>query len=130
MAAAHTEERLHAAWKHLLLQYGEDVATLVAAVEAERVAGRLFEDGGAAAEEGLEEQAREEKYWTREAEDEPAMVDELMVDQVPDELASELAPLWQEDEEPLPGVEEVSACGRIRASTHPDQSSIQTVGWL
>ena len=52
MAAAHTEERLHAAWKHLLLQYGEDVATLVAAVEAERVAGRLFEDGGAAAEGG------------------------------------------------------------------------------
>ena len=35
------------------------------------------------------------------------MVDELMVDSVPDELASERAPLWQEDEEPLPGVEEV-----------------------
>lgn len=107
VAAAHTEERLHAAWKHLLLQDGDDVATLVAEAEAERVAGRLFENGEAAAEEGLEGQAEEEEYWMREAEDEPAMGDELLVDWVPDEMASELAPPWQDDGEPLPGVEAV-----------------------
>ncbi len=93
VTASHTKERLQEAWKHLLLQEGETAASLVVEAEAERVAGRLFGDV-------VEEEPEEQEDWMAEVEEAPAMGEDVLVDWVPEEQASDLALPWQGDEVP------------------------------